>query len=490
VDRDRVLIGDHSIPGDVRNGALVNFEPGYPIPTFSLADMFACVMAGRGEFLKKHFGNKVVLLGAVLDVEDRKLTSRRFIVEPEGPYSTERCALPSEPITQEQRFVRRNIPGVYVHAQAINDIIRAESLQPVGRLPATLIGVMAAVGAGFVAFSLPPAATSLVILAGSAVWAAIATTAFNRGMVLPLIDPMLAASLAAVLLIAYRIIITDKARRRLQRAFGFYLPASLIDRMIETETLPALGGEEREITVWFSDLVGFTLASERQTAQEVVSRLNRYFSAMVENIEAHGGYVDKFIGDGIVALFGAPVLQPDSAAAALSAARACQRKLNDMAPNGEFKTRIGLHTGLAVIGNIGSPQRFNYTAMGDTVNVAARLESANKGFGTSVLLSEATWIRAGKPSLVRKIGRIRVTGRVEPLTVYALPPEGTRAAAFERFEMALELAEKRKFAESLEIFSELESADHAAALWADCLRSHMKEPSPAQGELVVELREK
>jgi hypothetical protein len=128
--------------------------------------------------------------------------------------------------------------------------------------------------------------------------------------------------------------------------------------------------------------------------------------------------------------------------------------------------------------------------MGDTVNVAARLESANKGFGTSVLLSEATWIRAGKPTSVRKLGRIRVTGRLEPLTVYALPPEEMRAAAFKRFEMALELAQKRKFAESLKIFSELESGDDAAGLWADRLRSHMREPSADQDEVVVELREK
>lgn len=488
ISGDKVRLGEHVIPGDVQNGTLINFDAGDPLPTYSLADLVACIAAGKQDFIKDHFGGKIVLIGAILDVEDRRLTSRRLIVEPEKPYPTKRCTLPAA-AAQTAHFVRPQIPGVYVHAQAINDLVRGDSLNGVGPIAQALIVLISALAAGIVSFSLSPVAAGFAILGSSVAWTVIDTAAFNYGSVLPLFDPMIGASMAAVLLIAYRTIVTDKAKRQLRQAFGFYLPGNLIDLMLETDTLPALGGEEREITVWFSDLAGFTRASQHQPAQEVVSRLNRYFTAMVEIIESHGGFVDKFIGDGIVALFGAPVVLPNSAAAALAAASDCQQCLSEMSSDGEFTTRIGLHTGLAVIGNIGSPQRFNYTAMGDTVNLAARLESANKGFGTSVLFSEATWIRAGKPSLVRKIGRIRVTGRDNPLTVYALRSVGI-GDALDLFDMALELAEMRKFAESLKIFSELAPADGAAALWAEHLRLCMKEPLFGRDELVVELKEK
>lgn len=489
IHNNKVRLGSWTIPGHVDSGALINFDGGYPIPTYSLADVFACVMAEKQDFLKSHFSGKVVLIGAVLDVEDRKLTSQRFIVEPEGPYASDRCLLPPMPDIRRVDFVRQQIPGIYIHAQAINDFIRSETLFGAGRLPAGIIVFLGSLAAGFAAFSYSPLRVAVAILIASTVWVLVDTFAFQHGLVLPLLDPILGSVVAAVLLIAYRIAVTDKSKRQLRHAFGFYLHGTVIDRLLETDTLPVLGGEEREITIWFSDLAGFTRASEHQTAQDVVRRLNMYFSTMVDLIEAHGGFVDKFIGDGIVAIFGAPLVQPDHASAALAAAQACPLRLAGLAPSGDFKTRIGIHTGSAVIGNIGSVRRFNYTAIGDTVNLAARLESANKSLGTSVLVSETTWQNAGSPASLRRIGRIRVVGREEPLTVYSFPPNNAGQNCSEQFNNALRLAESSRFKESLGIFMELAAGDEAAAVWAQRLRTYLNEP-PRNWDGAVELSEK
>ena len=214
---------------------------------------------------------------------------------------------------------------------------------------------------------------------------------------------------------------STRNQRRLRQAFSYYLPASLLERMIASASPPALGGEEREITVWFSDLANFTGSSEGKPPQAIVARLNEYFDNVVAIIERHGGYVDKFVGDGIVAFFGAPLALENQAAASLRAAREISEHLRQLAPDGSFSTRIGVHTGKAVIGNIGSSRRFNYTAIGDSVNIASRLESANKSLGTHILISESTRSAAGDEAGLIELGRIRIVGRLEPIRVYTFP---------------------------------------------------------------------
>src|SRR5258705_3696245 len=174
--------------------------------------------------------------------------------------------------------------------------------------------------------------------------------------------------------IGYRLAIVDRDKRFLRKSFALYLPPALIDSMLASNKPPALGGEIRDVTVYFSDIAGFSQLSEKRSPEDLVDLMNGYLSAMTDIVEAHGGFVDKYIGDAIVAIFGAPIDEGAHARNAVRAALACNALLTEMNRSGHalFKGhvlahRIGLNSGRALIGNIGSRRRFNYTAIGDTV---------------------------------------------------------------------------------------------------------------------------
>jgi class 3 adenylate cyclase len=196
----------------------------------------------------------------------------------------------------------------------------------------------------------------------------------------------------------------------------------VLDRMMAQARLPQLGGELREVSILFADIAGFVRMSERCTPEQLVEDLNRYFAAMAEIVAAeHHGFVERYIGDAVLALFGAPLDDADHARHAVAAALRMRAEVADgrhRIGGLPVKVRIGINTGPALIGNVGSPRRYSYTAMGDAVNLAARIEVANKLFGTTVLVSEAT-MRACRGAIrFRKVETIQVPGRREPVTLY------------------------------------------------------------------------
>lgn len=487
IEKDDVRLGDRNIPADRLFGAYVNFRGGDPIPTYSLADIHACLKAGRADFIAERFRGKAVLIGAVLDVEDRKLTSRRYITGPEGPYETPRCVLPALAEMYDSTLYRRNTPGVYIHAQAVNDLVRGDTLSAVGQLGRGAIIAAACLLTSALAFALQPTLAALLILGLAFVWAAVATIGFRLGLILPLFDPPLGGAIAHAILMAFRFKLVDQNQRRLRRAFSYYLPASLLEKMVSSDAPPALGGEEREITVWFSDLANFTGTSEGKPPQAIVQRLNEYFDTVVAIIEKHGGYVDKFVGDGIVAFFGAPLTLENHAAAALHAAREVLDELRRLAPDGSLATRIGIHTGKAVIGNIGSSRRFNYTAIGDSVNTAARLESANKALGTQILLSERTGLAAGDEADIIDLGLIRVVGRLESIRVYSFPSTPLTGEDREALASAHALIGQRDFERAAHMLQSLSTREPALSALRRWTERFAKEPARPDWDGVIEM---
>ncbi len=419
-----VTLAGYRIPGGGDNWLGVNFDGGASIPTYSLADIHACVAAGEEDFLRQHFAGKVVLFGVVLDVEDRKITSKRFITAPEGEIAGARCALAPPAALYRTNLTRDSIPGVYVHAAAINNLLRGEALSLPARAWNSLIAVAFALMVAALAMNLPAWRAGLAIFGGALIWLIAATAFFRSGLVLPLFDPLIAGALTFAVLLGYHFAVSDKDRRRLRHAFAFYLAPALVDRMVERGEAPERGGESRELTVLFSDIENFTTVSEHLTPEQLVGGLNIYLSEMTDIIERHGGFVDKYIGDAIVAVFGAPLEDAEHARHAVTAALACSQRLAQMP--GVFaghedlilNARIGLNSGEMLVGNIGSKRRFNYTVMGDAVNLAARLEGASKVFGSSILVSESTARACGEAIAMRELDLIRVVGREAPLAVY------------------------------------------------------------------------
>jgi adenylate cyclase len=245
-------------------------------------------------------------------------------------------------------------------------------------------------------------------------------------MVLNLVYPLSVILLVYVSITAYRYFVETRQKRFIKDAFSVYLAPTVVKQLIESPEHLELGGEEREITAFFSDVQGFTGISETLTPHEIVELLNEFLTEMTDIILRHEGTVDKFEGDAIIAFFGAPNLLENHAERACSASIEMQKRLAQLRTKWRaenrpvLKMRIGICTGLAVVGNMGSEKRLDYTMMGDTVNTAARLEGANKQYGIYTLISETTRKAAGNEITVREVDTIKVVGRKKPVTVFEL----------------------------------------------------------------------
>ncbi len=273
-------------------------------------------------------------------------------------------------------------------------------------------------------------ATGPGLAAGLAVagFAAIASYhAFKADLLLPAAGPQLALALGLVGTLGLKLAGEERQRRRLRQIFGRYVSEDVVEKLLASGGRPDLGGESYAVTVLFSDIRNFTTLSEKLTPREVVEALNAYFSRAVEPILTAGGTVDKFIGDAVMAVFGAPVTYPDHARRALRAALALAAAARDfrdwMAARfprqdlPEFHVGVGLHLGEVIVGNIGSPKRLEYTAIGDTVNTASRLEGLCKELGWTIVASRAVVNAAGEGVTVGRAATRRVKGRQQEVDV-------------------------------------------------------------------------
>ena len=215
-----------------------------------------------------------------------------------------------------------------------------------------------------------------------------------------------------------------KEKKFIKQAFTHYLSPQVIDRILKDPSHLKLGGERKELTIFFSDIQGFTSISEKLDPRKLTNLLNEYLSDMTDIILEEGGTLDKYVGDAIVAFWNAPLDLPDHPKRCCSAALRCYRRLEERQSEfakisgSVFKARIGVHTGEVVVGNMGSKKRFDYTMLGDAANLTSRLEGANKAFGTYIMVSEVTWEKVSLNFVGREIGKIVVVGRKTPVTVY------------------------------------------------------------------------
>jgi adenylate cyclase len=231
--------------------------------------------------------------------------------------------------------------------------------------------------------------------------------------------------LAYTVSVVWYYLTTVRERERVKRAFSFYLSPDAVRQIAEDPSALNLGGEEIVATAMFTDIAGFTNVAESMTAEQTAAMLNRYFSEATGHVFATGGTLVKYIGDAVFAIWGAPVRVPDHAARACRATLALAR-MDDAArgssddPARRLKTRVGVHTGAMLVGNLGSSQRFDYTAIGDAVNLASRIEGLNQMFGTFAIVSGETLAAAGEGFVARRLGRVRVVGRQEPVALFEL----------------------------------------------------------------------
>ncbi len=390
-------------------------------------------------------------------------------------------------------------PGVLIHATLLDNLLRGDFLRPVpgwvsGASMVILATIMVLVVLYFSSLAITLAVfTGLVLL-----YLGLSVAAFWAGWwadpVLPGVPLVLSFILAAALSYATE----GRQKLYIRRMFGQYMSGAVIEHLLEHPEKLGLGGERRRVTLFFSDLAGFTTISERLSPETVVSLLNDYLSAMTEIILDEAGTVDKFEGDAIMAFWGAPLEQPDQAVRACRAALRQTRALVEL--NRRFAglglppltMRIGLHTGDAIVGNLGSVKRFDYTVIGDTVNLASRLEGLNKFYGSSVMASETTVAACDDAVEFRELDLVAVKGKEQAVRVFevlgltgALAPETERRRR--DFAAGLEFYRQGRFPEAEAAFEALltqNPQDGPARTFRDRCRQLQAAPPPADWDTV------
>lgn len=367
-------------------------------------------------------------------------------------------------------YNRAPVPKVGLHANIFRTLDTEGYIRESGRLLSSLlIVILSALVSGLLVWGGPGrlltrSGSILLLLA----YIGLVFYSFSRqGMILPMVAPVGASVFSALAVLLFRLGSEEYQRRRIKTLFGSYVSPSLVEDMVESQRDPELGGTEGWITALFSDVEGFSALSEELGPKELVALMNEYLGAMTETFQAEQGTLDKYIGDAIVTMFGMPYPVEDHAARACRSAIRMQERHAELrehwAREGKWpdrvlkmRTRIGINTGLAVIGNMGSEMRFNYTMMGDSVNLAARCESGAKNYGVYTMITEDTLKSAlsfGERLNYRKLDRIIVKGRTQPVDIYELWDGTVDPAEIESCKIAYEAA--------LELYF---NADFAAAL--------------------------
>jgi adenylate cyclase len=373
----------------------------------------------------------------------------------------------------------RVYPGTEIHATTLDNLLKASFLRdaPAGAVAvATLFLGLLSGAVVTLGRKARQSVLAFAVLAPVPILAAFA--AYPLGWWWPLVVPTgtVAAALVGGLVLNYAT--EGRQKAFLKRAFKHYLGADVIDQIIADPSRLRLGGEKRELTIFFSDIEKFSSFSEKLDPETLTRLLNEYLTDMTDIILEEGGYLDKYIGDAIVAFWNAPANQPDHAVRAARSVLRCHRMLAERRGLYQQKTgvvikaRIGMHTGAVTVGNMGSRDRFNYTILGDAANLASRLEGANKVFGTYNMISEVTWAQTQGRFLGRELGRIRVVGREQPVRVYEiLGLAGEPQPAFvPDFEAGLKLCLNGQWQEALDCFQRHPEDPPSAAYASQCQR--------------------
>jgi adenylate cyclase len=463
---ERVALGNIVIPVDEMGRMLVNFRgPEGTFAQYSAADVIAHRVPSRA------LDGKIVLVGLTAHgLGDR-------LVTPAGSY----------------------YPGVAVHANSIDNILRGDFLRrsesaEVAVVFVTLIlGIVASLAAAFL--SAVPALGASVVLGGGYFLYAQHRLA-SDGLVLGVVLPEMTLAVTYTALVFYRFLTEGREKRRLRRAWEHYLHPEVISSIIDNPSGLKLGGERRHLSVLFADIRGFTSRSERSEPEALVALLNTYLTVMTDLILKSGGVVDKLMGDGIMAFWGAPAAMENPARSAIDCALRMLEELNELKKHdprfADVNIGIGISTGDPIVGNFGGERRFDYSAIGDTVNFASRLEGLTGHFKVPLLVSRQTFEEANNSYVAREIGLVKVKGKeqlVPIVEVVGATGDGIDPTFYGRFDDALALIRKGASgaaSETLKELLKLKPDDEVVSLYLEKLQSASEPPT----EIIFEFETK
>jgi adenylate cyclase len=409
------------------------------------------------------FQDKIVLIGATsIDLQDYYLS----------------------PLSREIRM-----PGVEIHANNIQTLISEQFLRDQSRESLWLILFLVIAVNLFLFSRLRVRFAIPIFLAELFAFVVAGIMTYEYRIFLNVIYPLLALLLTFVGAYLLRFILEQAERKFTEGAFGHYVDKSVVDQILKDPKMLKLGGVKKEVTAYFSDIAGYTSISEKMEPGQLVDYLNRYLDEMTNEILGNKGTLSKYEGDAIMAFWGAPAPLKDHAKSACLTALENQKKLAELRVEWEKKglptihARIGINTGEVIAGNMGSKNRFDYTIMGDNVNLASRLESINKQYGTELMISENTYEIVKEDFMCRELDHIRVKGKEEPVRIYELINTKEKASAdaqkkAEAFAQALGLYLQKNFEEATKKFAEIEN-DPPSAMFVKRCDEFIQTPPPA-----------
>ncbi len=476
------------------------------MPTYSLIDVLNCAESEPAR-LADVFADRMAFVGTTLPDEDRKRSAGRFLPEPEPVAAASEpdkatCSLIPKGVSvsaSDAEQAASTVPGVFLHATAAEAVLNDDLTEVLPIAWRVAAGVLSGgIGAVIGLTLMPWMAAGATLLAGIAAWAG-EVVLLEAAYWFPA-GPAIAVLLVSVIL-AYTVRYLAVERRQLlvTKAFDHYLAPALVERLAENPDALRLGGDTRPVTIMFADLSGFTALSTKVSADELMQITNRYLALIADAIDDSGGYVDKFIGDAVMGIWGAPADDPDHAANAVGAALRItdlihQARAETTGGGHSFGVKIGAHTGDAIVGNVGSQKRFNYTAVGETVNVASRLEGLPGVYGCEIVISDTTAAAVAGWFLMRELDRVAVKGRAQPVGIYeVIAPPMTASEAQHRlvedYAAALTLYRSRRFDEAATAFDKL-ADDGPAAVMAKRCREYLDQPPPEDWDGVLVLTSK
>ncbi len=463
IDGQKLLIDDHAVPIDSSGSTILRYRgPSGTHATYSAA--------------------------AILQSETRILSDEKPVVDPsvlKGRYVIFGFSAPGLHDLRSSP-VAGVYTGVEIHATMLDNLLSSDYMRSVPRGTTILIALFFTILAGVLVSSVSGALKSTAVYAVALPLPPLASLLFfSAGSWLALMFVEIAAIVTLVGASLANYATEGRQKRYIKGAFKQYLSPAVIEELIAHPDRLKLGGERRELSIFFSDLQGFTSISEGLTPEELTALLNEYLSAMTDIIQEEGGTVDKYEGDAIIAFWNAPLDQVDHAMRAVRSALRCQAALAEMRLSvrerigKDLYMRIGLNTGPAVVGNMGSHTRFDYTMLGDAVNLAARLEGINKQFRTYTMISQSTLDHMGDIFPARELSRVAVVGRKEPVTVY----EPMLEEDFRRkeeilpvFSRGLEAFYAGDFVSAQKHFGAIADRDPAASCYVEKCRELLADP--------------
>jgi adenylate cyclase len=391
-----IQMGDRFIPTDEMGQTLINYlGPPRTFPHHAISDIL------HGKFNKGTFKGKIVLVGSTaLGIYDVRNT-------------------PFSPV----------YPGLEVHATIIDNILKQNFLtRPQWARGYDLLAIIVLGLLSGIALPRLSALKGLIFASGLFILhIMVARWLFtNSGIWLNIVYPLLVLLIAYIALTVYHYITEERERKKIRGAFGRYVSDTVIHQMLRNPEQLKLGGQEKTLTVLFCDLAGFTSYSEYLTPHAMIDLLSEYFEEMTAQIFTYEGTLKEYVGDELMAIFGAPLEQPDHAKRACAAALAMQKRLRSLREvwstmdRPALRARTGVNSGNMLIGNLGSSYRFAYGALGDQVNLGSRLEGLNKVYGTEILIGENTAQLVDGAFQLRELDQVRVKGRKQPVHIYEL----------------------------------------------------------------------